>query len=334
MINSANIRGLGPIGDFHWDNMGKINLVIGPNKSGKTYLLKSLYAAIKTVEGYRRGKEKRRDAEILFDKLYWTFQPDQLGKLVSSKNKTLEFSMTLNKDQIFSYTFGSSANKQVTVTKNTCLRRAQNSIFLPAKEILSLQQIILRVRDNYQEFGFDDTYYDLAKALTPTVKGRNYKEFSVSRNSLESAIGGHIEYDQQHKEWVFREGKHQIAISMTSEGIKKLSILDTLLGNHYLSKESIIFFDEPESALHPQLVSQLMDIIGELSRAGLQFFIASHSYFVIKKLYLLAHQKRMRIPVASLNQQGDYSIFDLREEMPDNPIIDESIKLYEEEINL
>jgi len=334
MITSTTIKGFGPVKDFQWKNTGRINLVIGPNKSGKTYLLKALYSAIKTIEAYKRGKEVRREAEILFDKLYWTYQPDQLGKLVSIGSKTVEFAMTLDGDQEFAYTFGPSANKQVTVTKNTCQPRQQNSIFLPAKEIISLQQIIVRVRDDYQEFGFDDTYYDLAKALTPSTKGRNYKEFSVSRTALESAIGGHIEYDTERKEWAFREGKQTISIAMASEGVKKLSILDALLGNHYLSKDSIIFIDEPECALHPRLVSQLMDIIVELTKAGLQFFIASHSYFVIKKLYLLAHQKKMSIPVVSFDENGGWGTSDLREEMPQNPIIEESIRLYTEEINL
>ena len=242
--------------------------------------------------------------------------------------------MVLDGDQKLSYTFGPSANKQVTVTENTCLPRKVNSIFLPAKEIISLQQIIVRVRDDYQEFGFDDTYYDLAKALTPTTKGKNYKEFSVSRATLDNAIGGHIEYDQQRNEWLFKEGKRAISIAMASEGVKKLSILDALLGNHYLSKDSIIFIDEPECALHPQLVSQLMDIIYELTKAGLQFFIASHSYFVIKKLYLIAHQKKMSIPVVSFSQDGGVVNADLRDEMPENPIIEESVKLYTEEIEL
>ncbi len=334
MITSTIIKGFGPVKDFQWNNTGKINLVIGPNKSGKTYLLKALYSAVKTIEAYKRGKEMRRDAEILFDKLYWTYQPDQLGKLVSAGSKAVEFSMSLEGGQEFTYSFGPSANKQVTVTKNTCHPRQQNSIFLPAKEIISLQQIIVRVRDDYQEFGFDDTYYDLAKALTPSVKGRNYKEFSASRTALESAIGGHIEYDAERKDWVFREGRQTFSIAMASEGVKKLSILDALLGNHYLSKDSIIFVDEPECALHPRLVSQLMDIIAELTNAGLQFFIASHSYFVIKKLYLLAHQKKMSIPVVSFEENGKCRTSDLRDEMPQNPIIEESIKLYTEEINL
>lgn len=334
MITSVKLKGFGPVKDFVWDETGKINLVIGPNKSGKTYLLKSLYSAIKSIESYKRGKDVRRDAEILFDKLYWTYQPDQLGNLVSSGSKSLEFAMTLDGNQRLAYTFGSSANKQVTVTENTCQPRTENSIFLPAKEIISLQQIIIRVRNEYQEFGFDDTYYDLAKALTSATKGKNYKKFSESRTKLDNAIGGHIEYDSQRNEWVFKEGKRAISISMASEGVKKLSILDALLGNHYLSKGSIIFIDEPECALHPSLVSQLMDIIYELTKVGLQFFIASHSYFVIKKLYLLAHQKDMRMPVVSFDQEGGCVCCDLRDEMPANPIIDESIKLYNEELDL
>jgi len=43
---------------------------------------------------------------------------------------------------------------------------------------------------------------------------------------------------------------------VTAEGIKKIAILDTLLGNRYLDTSSIVFIDEPEAALHPQAVSQ------------------------------------------------------------------------------
>jgi hypothetical protein len=77
-----------------------------------------------------------------------------------------------------------------------------------------------------------------------------------------------------------------------------------------------------------------MDIIAELTKAGLQFFIASHSYFVIKKLYLLAHQKNLSIPVVSVDENGGWRNSDLRKEMPENPIVEESIRLHTEEINL
>ena len=107
-------------------------------------------------------------------------------------------------------------------------------------------------RDRYAEFGFDDTYVDLAKALTPTTKGRNYVAFSDARQSLEHIVGGRLEYDADHKEWTFKSGKYKFDLSLTSEGIKKLSILDLLLGNHYLTNKSVIIIDEIGRELEAQ----------------------------------------------------------------------------------
>ena len=109
--------------------------------------------------------------------------------------------------------------------------------------------------------------------------------------------------------------------------------MDTLLGNGYLSEKSIIFIDEPESNLHPQAISQLLDIIAILANHGIQFFLASHSYFVIKKLFLIAQEQKMSIPVLSY-QNDEWVQSDLLDDMPDNPIIDESIRLYKQEIGL
>lgn len=69
-----------------------------------------------------------------------------------------------------------------------------------------------------------------------------------------------------------------------------------------------------------------------LARYGMQFFIASHSYFVIKKLLVAASQEKMSIPVISFD--GDIMVSDLRDGMPENPIIDESVRLYEQELML
>ena len=70
MIKTIDISNLGAIKRVQADNLGGINLVIGPNQSGKTFILKALFSALKTVETYKRGKENRTDREILSDKLY------------------------------------------------------------------------------------------------------------------------------------------------------------------------------------------------------------------------------------------------------------------------
>ena len=334
MINQVRLDHFGPLAHVHWPNLGKINLVIGGNGSGKTFLLKAIYSSLRTLEDYKRGNEQRSAAEILADKLYWTFQAEKIGDLVSKGADAPLSSAMLVDHQNFSYSFGKDTSKQISNLENQVPPRSSNSIFLPAKEVLSLHHIILKSREQDKVFGFDDTYFDLAKALRiATTKGNNFVEFAKSRRQLEGILGGVIEYDEASGHWLFAKGRHKFPIGITAEGIKKIAILDTLLGNRYLDTQSIVLIDEPESALHPTAISQLLDIVAMLAERGIQFFLASHSYFVVKKLFLLAQEKNWSIPVISAS--GDqWLCADLNEGMPDNPIIAESIRLYEEEVKL
>jgi AAA15 family ATPase/GTPase len=356
MINSVQIKNFGPLTQLDWQNLGYINLVIGDNGSGKSFLLKALYSAVRTLEEYKRGDNPDSVAEILFNKLYWTFQPEKIGDLVAKPSDTaLSLSLMLDQKN-FSYSFGKDTTKAINSLENQALPRSNSSIFLPAKEVLSLHHIILESREQGKLFGFDDTYLDLARALQIPLKskfafdirmlsvepskdsseelgGLNSKSFNESRKLLESMIDGKIEYDKIENRWYFKKGKQHFSIGVTAEGVKKIAILDTLLGNGYLNGHSIIFIDEPESALHPEAISKLLDIVAILAKSGIQFFLASHSYFVIKKLFLIAQEQQLSIPV--LSKEGDcWQQSDLLDGMPNNPIVNESIRLYEEEVNL
>jgi AAA15 family ATPase/GTPase len=317
-----------------WSNVGKINLVIGANDSGKTFLLKALYSAVRTLEEYRRGNERRSAAEILAEKLYWTFQPDKIGDLVAKgADGPILFSITLN-EKIFRYGFGRDTTKQISSIENHVPPRNINSVFLPAKEVLSLHRVILKSREQDQAFGFDDTYLDLARALRQLPRGgENHTAFSKARQSLETIVGGKVEYDEKAERWQFKKGNQKFPIGVTAEGVKKIAILDTLLGNRYLDTNSIVFIDEPESALHPAAISQLLDVVATLAEQGMQFFLSSHSYFVVKKLFLIAQQKNMSIPIISAND-SEWQWDDLKHQMPDNPIINESIALYKQEVGM
>jgi len=334
MLNKVTLKNFGPLAKLDWPTLGPINLVIGGNGSGKTFLLKALYSAMRTLEEYKRGDDQRTAAEILAEKLYWTFQPDKIGDLVT-KGANGALSCTVQFDnRNFIYSFGKDTAKQISEVKNNVQPRSSNSIFFPAKEVLSLHHIILKSREQDKAFGFDDTYLDLARALrqSPT-KGRNYPEFAISRQSLENILGGRVEYQEASGRWQFKKGNQKFPIGVTAEGIKKIAILDTLLGNRYLDTNSIVFIDEPESALHPVAVSKLLDIVAVLAERGIQFFLASHSYFVVKKLFLIAQERDLSIPVISANG-SQWTTANLKDGMPENTIIDESIRLYQEEVGL
>ena len=333
MINQIQLHNFGPLTSIDWPELGKVNLIIGGNGSGKTFLLKAIYSSLRTLEDYKRGNEQRSAAEILANKLYWTFQAEKIGDLVTKGANGVLSSKLLIDQKEFIYSFGKDTSKQISNLENCVPPRSSNSIFLPPKEVLSLQSIILKSREQDRVFGFDDTYYDLAKALMPTTGGRNFTEFSKSRKELESILGGVLKYDEATGCWFFKKGRHRFPIGATAEGIKKISILDTLLGNRYLDTQSIVLIDEPESALHPTAISKLLDIVAMLAERGIQFFMASHSYFVIKKLFLIAQEHDWSIPVISA-ADDHWICDDLKNGMPDNPIIAESIRLYEQEVGL
>jgi predicted ATPase len=332
MINSVYTKNFGPLDNFEWNKLGSINLIIGPNSSGKSFLLKALYSAIRTLEDYRRGDDQRTAAEILQEKLYWTFQADKIGDIVSKgADSSLEFKMQID-GQDFRYAFGRDTVKQISEIENHVNKRDNNSVFLPAKEVLSIHHTILKSREIDKVFGFDDTYLDLARAIRQSPKkGKNFDEFAKSRQKLEEIIGGKIEFDDISGKWLFKKGNLKFSIGSTAEGIKKIAIIDTLLGNRYIDDKSVIFIDEPESALHPTAIETLLDIVALLSERGIQFFMASHSYFVIKKLFLIAMQKKISIPVICFdNDKWNSSNFS--EGMPQNSIIQASIDLYTQEV--
>ena len=335
-ITKMQIENLGKLTDFRCDKVGSVNLIIGGNGTGKTFLLKSLYTAVKTMETYHRGDDDTPANELLAKKLRWTFQTEKLGDLVR-KNANAPYKFLINMENSeFSYQFSKDAASKVVTFSGNFEPRQCNSIFLPAKEVLSLYHLILESREVQQKFGYDDTYYDLAKALQISPRrGKNYKEFASARKKLESIVKGKVDYDENSGKWYYwNEARQKIAIHAASEGIKKLAILDRLLANSYLERGSVIFIDEPESALHPSAISAFMEMLYSISvNMNIQIFIASHSYFVIKKLCLLAREHQEPMPCISLESDG-CTINDLSEGMPENSIINESINLYEQEVDM
>ena len=334
-IASVSLNEYGMIPSFDCQSFSNINLVIGENGTGKTFLLKALYSATRAMEEYKRGDDIKTINEVLAEKLRWTFQVDKLGDMVTrSSNESLIFEMKLGTDQI-GYQFSSSATSKVVTATAPSGKRETNSIFIPAKEVLSLYSIILKSREVDKSFGFDDTYYDLVKALRISPKkGKNYTVFSKSRKLLNSVIDGKVEYDETSGKWSYKNNRSQkFSIGATSEGVKKISIMDRLLSNGYLDNQSIIFIDEIESALHPTAICQFLDMVAKIATdMDLQFFISSHSYFVIKKLALIAKTNPGLVTCISLSKDKKPAVHDLSEGMPDNSIIDASIALYEKEV--
>ena len=269
-VKRIDIKNFGPLKNLFWKCSDGINLIIGNNSTGKTWLLKSIYTVVKAIEENGRGDNPKSIDDIFNDRLFWTYQNTKIGDLVTKgamEKASIKISFS---DGEFNAEFSASAEKKAQITHSVSKRDA-NSVFIPAKEVLSLFKIIKKSRDIDKSLGFDDTYLDLTRALDiPPQQGKNYKEFSDSRQKLEKIINGKLVFENDN--WLYKQGNNRFSIFSAAEGIKKLSIFDYLLGNRYVSPESIIFIDEPESALHPAALIQFLDIIYLLHKAGIQFF--------------------------------------------------------------
>lgn len=331
-----------------------INVIIGKNDTGKTGLLKLLYGTVKSLEIYSLKNKHSETAfkKELSDKLLDTFMPRKngLGDLVQKGSKEkLDINITLKgnngkyKQDIY-FSFGDRTEKTISncidhvepLTNNTI-----NALFIPAKEVLTAFNDIRNIRELRFGTGFDDTYLDLIKALNiPTTKGRVASELSQVNQSLEDLFEGKIEQTGQNDQpFIFKKGNQQFAMQQTAEGIKKIGILTTLITNRQLGKGTILFMDEPETALHPDAVRQMVEMLVAMSKAGVQIFLASHSYFVIKQLANCAKRDEINVSCWNLKREigkpVSNSFHDLIDGvLPSNSIIDEALKMYDEEINI
>ncbi|QZE13284.1 ATP-binding protein [Halosquirtibacter laminarini] len=323
-------------------------MIVGENDSGKTGLLKIMYAATKSIEefGIKQKHSPEPFKKVLSNKLGNCFNSRKggIGRMVrrgADEKLSSEISYC-DKSHLY-FSFSSSAKEQVAdITDHIKEFDGHiNTIFLPAKEVLSIFKTIEIARDTLFIPEFDDTYYDLVKSLKiPTKKGKIESNLVSVNQTLERVFEGEV---QQKKEgvnidFIFKKGKSEFPMSFTAEGVKKIGILTTLIRNRQLHKDSILFMDEPDSNLHPKAIRELCEIIYSMSKAGVQIFISTHNYFMIKQLSIIARRQLESMSCISLSlddqHAGNFVSSDLKDGLPENSIVAEALKMIDEEIDL
>ncbi len=337
-------------GSFTSNDFAAVNVIIGKNDTGKTGLLKLLYGTVKTIDIYskRKQNEEINFKKLLAEKLLDTYQPGKkgLGELVSKITREklsveLEFKHPrLNYDDRLHFTFGESTTNTIVDGQENIKPISENfrCLFIPAKEVITSLKAIRATRDNLHMPGFDDTYLDLIRALViPTQKGNITQELSVVNKRLEELFEGQIE-QQNDDDFLFKKGNTEFPMQLTAEGVKKIGILTTLIRNRQLNSSSILFLDEPETTLHPEATRELVEMLMLMAKAGIQVFVATHNYFVLKQMHLSARRDNVETTCFSLSREKgksiEYKVSDLKKEFPQNPISNEAIKMSDEEVKL
>jgi len=335
--------------DFEAKKLTPINIIVGPNDSGKTAMLKLLYGVSKSLEDFMfRANNRHQNTlfkRVLSDKLYNTFQPRKngLGEIVSKgSSEKLSVGITYEgkKKQQIQFSFGdTTTNSIIDCTENIHIETfadGYNALFIPAKEVLTAFEAIAITREQYNMIGFDDTYYDLILDLrVPGQQGKIITELSSVNKGLEDLFEGVISQGTKESPFIFRKGKSEFGMGLTAEGIKKIGILNTLIKNRKLGKNTLLFMDEPETALHPKAVRFLAEMIWSMSCAGVQIFLTSHNYFLIKQLSLIARREKADMNCFSLRRDSQglsYTIENMKDGVPDNQIVKEALEMFNDEL--
>jgi predicted ATPase len=141
-----------------------------------------------------------------------------------------------------------------------------------------------------REVHFEEVYADiLDRAYSPALRGPADKARKKLLTMLQKAIDGKVNIKDE--EFFLRSKQGNLEFSLLAEGIRKLGLLWLLIQNGTLLSGSVLFWDEPETNLNPGLFGVLMEIILELQRGGVQVFLATHDYVILKELDLRRKEK-------------------------------------------
>ena len=137
-----------------------------------------------------------------------------------------------------------------------------------------------------REIHFEEVYDDILQlAYLPPPRGPIAAVDRQLFPDLEQALDGKV--TRKDEEFYLR-GKRgrQIEFTLLAEGLRKLGLLWLLIRNGSLSPGSVLFWDEPETNLNPKLFRVVIDVLLQLQRRGVQIFLATDDYVILRELDL------------------------------------------------
>ena len=257
-----------------------VNILVGANGTGKTHLMKVAYAACdvsKTGAGFA-------------EKIVRVFMPSggAIGRLVKRRGGSSYCGVHIHReDRRLRASFSNHATVVDSATVNGASRWSAapvESVYVPVKEMLA-NAPGFRSLYAQREIHFEEVYADiLDRAYGPPLRGPTPSERRRLLTILQKAMDGKVH--MRDEEFFLRNKQGNLEFSLLAEGMRKVGLLWRLIQNGTLLEGAVLFWDEPETNLNPKLFGSVVEILLELQRMGVQVFIATHDYAILKELDL------------------------------------------------
>lgn len=261
-----------------------INIIIGPNGTGKTHLLKLLYAA----SAITIGEDEDKGFAL---KLRNVFNPyeGRMGRLARRQSGSVKTQIVIEREggSKLAAEFSNHTNKpeDVKVSGETSWKKKDlGSAYIPVKEMLAHAPGFLATAAR-REIAFEEVYTDIIKrAFLPKLTGATNKDRQRLLTALQKAIDGKVVAKGEH--FFLKNKQGDLEFTLLAEGMRKLALIWLLIQNGTLLSGSVLFWDEPEANLNPALMGEVVEVILELQRMGVQVFLTTHNYVLLKEFDL------------------------------------------------
>jgi len=156
------------------------------------------------------------------------------------------------------------------------------SAYIPVKEMLAHAPGFLATT-SLRELAFEDVYSDIIElAYLPKLRGPATQDRRDLLLRLEKAVDGKVIIKGEH--FFLKGAQGELEFSLLAEGMRKLALIWLLIQNGTLLNGSILFWDEPEANLNPKLMEQLVDVMLQMQRNGVQIIMTTHNHVLLRYL--------------------------------------------------
>lgn len=299
MLKHMKVQRFTVFRDKNFEFSSGLNVIVGENSTGKTHLLKLAYALIATSA--EAGKKpnatdptKTYLEKAYGDKLIGVFRPEALGRLASRKQgrERYEVALTFSDTKLnTNVSFATNTQKEVQIEQLPARWDTQSPLYLPTRELLTIYPNFVSVYEGHY-LEFEETWRDTCILLGAlSLRGARAETTAALIEPIEEALGGREVLDRNGRFYLSIPGSGNMEMPLVAEGFRKLAMLARLITNGVIQAQGYLFWDEPEANLNPRLIRLVAKVIHELSMRGVQVFIATHSFFLLKELELLSRTK-------------------------------------------
>lgn len=287
MITNIKLNNITAFGALSISLSSGVNIFLGKNGTGKTHILKILYAACSIDKN-----------KSFAEKLQAVFLPaqDSIGRIIKrvQGGATGNIEITRKTDADKSFKIGLSFNTRtrsahqahVTGAHKQWEESISRAVYIPVKDMLA-NAPGFRSLYNLHKIHFEEIYPDVIdRALLPSLLGKPDKARASLLSILQKGMEGKVVI--KNEQFFLKNKQGELEFTLLAEGVRKLALLWLLIQNGTLTKGSVLIWDEPEANLNPLLMKTVVQIILELQRIGVQVFIATHDYVFLREFDLQA----------------------------------------------